>query len=124
MFTATTGTRGLFSILTAAGVLCLAATTAGCSRDASSPGESNIDYRKALEQGRQRRTAAANLVVVTEALRRFHVDLGRLPNDLNELVRLGYLRQIPPAPPGAAYGYDRVHGNVTYVQAQQQPVNP
>lgn len=44
---------------------------------------------------------------MTEALLKFNRDKKRAPTDWQELVTTGYLKQIPTAPPGKRYVFDR-----------------
>ena len=57
--------------------------------------------KKRLEM---RLTALERAVVIENALDKFKVQEGRLPNELNELVTAGYLIVLPPDPYGGTWG--------------------
>ncbi len=98
------GLRGAWAA-PALGALALAA--AGCSRAPRARlTEDGIAPEQAaafLEQGAARAEAAYQLIRLGEALRHFQQDLGRNPDNLAELVRLGYLPEIPVHPEGGEY---------------------
>jgi hypothetical protein len=48
-----------------------------------------------------------NIVLLEEKAKAFHNDLGRWPNDLDELVTAGLIDKIPPDPFGKGYEMDR-----------------
>lgn len=47
--------------------------------------------------------ASAALGALTEAVRRFGAEKQRVPKDLNEVISAGYIRNMPPAPPGKKF---------------------
>jgi hypothetical protein len=69
------------------------------------------------ELGKQQKSAQSTLskVGIDQAIQRFHVDQGRLPKDLDELVAKGAMTQIPPAPRGMKYDYDSKTGVIKVV---------
>lgn len=54
-------------------------------------------YFSALEQGRDR-VQKQNVATLRDAIDKFRADLGRYPEDLEELVVKKYLRQVPLDP--------------------------
>jgi general secretion pathway protein G len=54
-------------------------------------------YFSALEQGRDR-VQKQNVATLRDAIDKFRADLGRYPEDLEELVLKKYLRQVPLDP--------------------------
>lgn len=46
------------------------------------------------------------LAELTQALRKFSVEKRQVPTSLNELVAAGYIKNLPQAPPGKAFGID------------------
>jgi hypothetical protein len=106
------------------GVVAAVLLLAGCGRQGSKPAPppgGQKDYRALLDHARKRQSANAALQTITEAIYKCQVDLGRSPKDLPELVRLGYLSELPPAPDGAALYYDAALGNVSLVATTQVP---
>lgn len=103
------------------------ALAAGCARERSRVVESDDeraeerDYRSMLDRARSRQTAAQALAAIEEGIQRFQFDLARLPTNLYELVAQGYLKDLATPPPGQAYSYDPVHGNVRLVSVADDP---
>ena len=109
------------------GLLLLLLAT-GCPRErnrAVTPGDrvagEKKDYAGMLDRVRDRQKSAAVVGTIQEGLKRFQIDLGRLPTNLYELVSLKYVKDIPEAPEGFAYYYDPVHGNVQLIRANTEP---
>ena len=105
-------------------VLSVGGLVAGCSRErnrAVSPDENEAaaegprDYQEMLSRARNKSSHVDTLNRLEDAIQRFQYELARLPTNLNELANRGYLAQIPPPPPGQAYTYNPVHGNVGIV---------
>lgn len=44
--------------------------------------------------------------ILSEAMARFHDKYKRLPRNFGELVTAGFIKSIPPPPPGKRYGVD------------------
>lgn len=59
--------------------------------------------------------ARADLKKVQIAVRAYEAEEGRFPPTLDALVLRGMLRELPPAPPGAAYAYDPRTGAIKLV---------
>lgn len=105
--------------------LALLALAISCSRERSraveavaAEGAEERDYRGMLERARERQAPDALIATVEKSIQRFQFELARLPTNLMELVVLGYLPEIHPAPDGFAYSYDPVHGNVRLTPVQ------
>ena len=56
-----------------------------------------MQYRSTVQRGREA-VLAENLYRMRDAIDQFHVDKGKYPADLSELVAAGYLRSIPLDP--------------------------
>lgn len=56
-----------------------------------------MQYRSTVQRGREA-VLAENLYRMRDAIDQFHVDKGKYPADLSELVSAGYLRSIPIDP--------------------------
>lgn len=109
--------------LTAATSLLLA----GCGDKSSSTGQSNnatsgnpltspVDYLDAAGKAKQSAVKTVDVASVNQAIQMFHVDQGRFPKDLNELVAEKYMPKIPDAPFGSKLVYDATTGKVKVVK--------
>ena len=56
-----------------------------------------MQYKSTVQRGREA-VLAENLYRMRDAIDQFHVDKGKYPVDLSELVSAGYLRSIPLDP--------------------------
>jgi hypothetical protein len=75
-----------------------------------------VDYLGALGKAKQNATKTVDVAAVNEATRRFQVEVGRLPKDLNELVQEKYLPRLPATPYGMTLVYDPVTGETKVVK--------
>ena len=73
------------------------------------------DYLTGL--GKAKRTADAQVesASLNKTVQLFYAQEGRYPKDLNELVRPGYLSQLPAPPHGMKFDYNRATGEVKVV---------
>jgi general secretion pathway protein G len=56
-----------------------------------------MQYKSTVQRGREA-VLAENLYRMRDAIDQFHVDKGKYPADLSELVSAGYLRSVPVDP--------------------------
>jgi general secretion pathway protein G len=56
-----------------------------------------MQYKSTVQRGREA-VLAENLYRMRDAIDQFHVDKGKYPADLSELVSAGYLRSVPLDP--------------------------
>jgi hypothetical protein len=109
-------------------VLCVAAAVlVGCGGHGNGPGTPTnavssgnpitapVDYLGAVGQAKQKAVKTVDLTSLTQAVQLFHVSEGRFPKDLNELVALKYIAQIPAAPYGQKIVYNPATGQVSVV---------
>jgi hypothetical protein len=80
------------------------------------PLTASVDYLGAVGKAQKLATKTADLTSLTQAIRQFHAGEDRFPNDLNELVREGYLPRLPAAPPGTRLEYNPARGEVRWVK--------
>jgi len=99
---------------------CLAlAALVSCSREGNT--QSDLpDQRELIEHARQRGAVLANLELLADGVEQFHIQLGRFPTNLAEVVRVGYVDEMPPLPEGMVYSYDPVFGHIRVVRFDQQ----
>lgn len=77
-----------------------------------------VDYLNAITKAEQSAIKTVDVSAVNSAIKRFQVELGRLPADLNELVQEKYLPRIPPVPYGTKLVYDATTGEAKVVKQQ------
>jgi len=59
---------------------------------------------------------AVDLDALTQAVRRYGAEKRRVPSNLNEVVAAGYLKVLPPPPPGMRYVIDPTRLEVLLVK--------
>ena len=69
-----------------------------------------------LTRVRERRKAKDDLALLQKSVEDCQIQIGRLPTNMVELVRLGYVDQIPAPPPGTTYTYDPVQGRIGLIR--------
>ena len=74
-----------------------------------------VDYLGAVAKGQQTAVKSIDVSVLKQAIMLFHEAEDRYPTDLNELVKLGHLRELPKAPYGIRLDYDPKTGTVKAV---------
>jgi len=74
-----------------------------------------VDYLGAVSKAQQSSVKTIDVAQLTQAIQMFQASEDRLPKDLNELVSLHYLREIPKAPHGQKIVYDANTGAVKVV---------
>jgi len=96
-----------------------AAEAPGAGRDfhepATSPGSSGAAQASAAPALSQS-TPPVDLDTLTQALRRYSAEKRRLPSSLNEVVAAGYLKVLPPPPPGMRYAINPARVEVVLVK--------
>lgn len=108
--------------------LAAAAFTAGCGDNSSNSTQSaatnSVDtsaasapaeYLGALARSKQTADKTIETTSINKAIELFQVDKGRLPKDLDELVKEKYLPQLPKPPVGMKFNYDPNTGVVKVV---------
>ena len=96
-----------------------AAEASGAGRDfhapAASPGSSRTAQASPTPTLSQP-TPPVDLDALTQALRRYSAEKRRLPSSLNEVVAAGYLKVLPPPPPGMRYAINPARVEVVLVK--------
>ena len=85
------------------------------SSDTASPLTAPVDYLDAINKGQRSAERTVDTASITKAVELFHVENGRFPKDLNELVAEKFLPQIPTPPRGMKITYDADTGKVKIV---------
>ena len=95
----------------------------GCSDKGGSPSNSSGnpldapgDYLKAAAKGQQDAIKTVDTAALTKAIEMFQIDKGRLPKDMDELVKEKFIPKIPEAPAGMKITYDATAGTVKVVK--------
>lgn len=76
------------------------------------------DYIGAVGQAQKQAAKVVDLVQVQQAVRQFQAAEERLPKDLDELVREGYLPALPKLPAGLKFEYNVKTGEVRAVPSR------
>lgn len=84
----------------------------------ASPATAPLDYLAVQGQAKKHSEKVVSLAQVQQALQQFHASEDRWPNDLNELVKAGFLAAVPQVPAGQRLQYDRANGTVRVVRVQ------
>ncbi|MBE7500234.1 MAG: hypothetical protein HS113_07995 [Verrucomicrobiales bacterium] len=71
-----------------------------------------VDYVGAVGRAGQHSAQVVDLAQVKQAIQQFHAGEDRYPQNLEELVREGYLAKLPKLPAGREYRYDPATGQV------------
>ena len=82
------------------------------TNDNSSVITAPVDYLGAVGAAKQQSVKQIDLAQLTQAIQMFLASEDRLPKDLNELVSMNYLREIPKPPYGKKIVYDASTGTV------------
>jgi len=80
-----------------------------------SPLTAPVDYLDSINKGQRSAERTVDTASITKAIELFHVENGRFPKDLNELVTEKFLPQIPTPPRGMKITYDAGTGKVKVV---------
>jgi hypothetical protein len=83
--------------------------------DSASPLTAPVDYLDAINKGQRSAERTVDTASLTKAIELFHIENGRFPKDLNELVTEKFLPQIPTPPRGMKISYDAATGKVKVV---------
>jgi hypothetical protein len=89
-----------------------AASATNTADSGSSPLTAPVDYLDSLNKGQRSAERTVETASITKAIELFHVENGRFPKDLNELVTEKFLPQIPAPPRGMKITYDADTGKV------------
>lgn len=95
--------RVLFTVLAC---LACAACSQERSRAVTTPGAAKErDYREMIERSRARGREQDALQKMQDAIGRFHLEIGRLPTNITELVIRRYVDTIPTLPANQQFDY-------------------
>lgn len=77
-----------------------------------------VDYLGAAAKAKRAAEKTVDTVSINQALSLFHVQEGRFPKTLNELVSKRYLSSVPAPPSGMKYDYNPQTGQARLIPAQ------
>lgn len=107
---------------TSIGLLALAFTLVGCgdkqsTAEAPAPTKSAADgtYLGNMVQAQKLAVKTVDTVSLNSAIQTFQVQEGRNPKDLNELIEMKIMGQLPLPPKGMKFDYDAKAGTVKVV---------
>jgi hypothetical protein len=75
-----------------------------------------VDYLGAVGKAKQTAVKTVDVASINQAIQMFHVEHGRFPKSLDELVEEKFLPRIPDAPYGMKIEYDAQTGKVRVVK--------
>jgi hypothetical protein len=93
--------------------------TTNTSATVGNPITAPADYVGAVGRAAQHSAKVVDLAQVTQAIQQFHAGEDRYPQNLDELVKEGYLVKLPTLPAGLRYEYNTANGQVKAVAAAQ-----
>ena len=93
-----------------------AAPATNSSTSSGSPLTAPVDYIAAAGKAQQNAIKTVDTTSLNQAIDLFHVDQGRYPKDLNELVEKKFVPELPPPPFGMKLVYDANSGKVSVVK--------
>jgi PBP1b-binding outer membrane lipoprotein LpoB len=112
--------KATFAVLAASSLFL-----AGCGDSSSNPPKATnenssvitapVDYLGAVAKAQQASIKTIDIAQLTQAIQAFQVEQDRLPKDLDELVKMNYVREMPKAPYGKKIVYDANTGTVKVV---------
>lgn len=95
-------------------VLVAGIVAAGCGKEQNAaPATAPSGYVGALVKGQQTAVKVIDATSLNQDIQLFNVQEGRNPKDLNELVAMRYLGQLPDPPLGTKFVYDAAQGKVS-----------
>lgn len=86
---------------------------------AGNPIAAPADYVGAVGRAAKHSAKVVDLAQVTQAIQQFHAGEDRYPQNLDELVKEGYLVKLPALPAGMRYDYNAANGQVKAVTGEQ-----
>ena len=106
-------------------IIVVLAVGLGCSRQGATavpgtePEAEPKNYQEMLDRTRARQEVTSQVDEIRLIIAQFQHRLGRTPTNLYELVKLGFVENIPIPPKGFVLSYNPVHGNVDLVNTQR-----
>ncbi len=108
----------LWTLTSIIGIALILGIGPGCGKERSravSPEEAAAggeerDYSDVLRRVREKHADTQKLDRLRTSIETFQIDLGRPPSNIVEMVKVGYLKEIPEAPAGMMYHYDPTNG--------------
>lgn len=78
-----------------------------------------VDYVGAVGRAQKHSAKVVDLAQVSQAIQQFHAGEDRYPQNLDELVKEGYLVKLPALPAGMRYDYNAANGQVKAVTGER-----
>ncbi len=115
--------------------LALAVFLAACNGSDSKPAETKkepsklgenpvaapLDYIAAIGKAQRANIGRLDQAKLVDAIQKFEAGESRPPKDLEELVTMKYIAEIPPAPKGMRLEYKAADGSFMYVPITSEP---
>jgi len=91
------------------------ATTTNSSASSGNPITAPVDYLGAVGKAKQSADKTLNTASLNSTIQLFYAQEGHYPRSLNELVKPGYLSQLPQPPAGMKFDYNPNTGQLKVV---------
>lgn len=110
-------------------VLMVSGLLAGCGQkekpssttdnnSSGNPITAPVDYLGAVNKAQKTAVKVVDLASLKNAIHLFHAQEDRYPANLQELVSMRYIADVPSAPAGSQLSYNPANGEVKFVKAQ------
>lgn len=97
--------------------LILVFISPGCKKNKEekqlTPLNAPLKYGETMSQAIKRAKVMDSVLYLKNKINTFHLQEGRYPIDLNELIQKGYIDKLPTLPEGMQYVYDNKTGNIS-----------
>lgn len=85
------------------------------SSSSGNPITAPVDYLGAVNQAQKSANNTLSLVGLKQAIQAYQAQEGKLPKDLQDLVKAQVIPKLPDAPRGMKFSYDAASGDVKVV---------
>ena len=103
----------LIALLASAG--CKDNSPATSSTSSGNPLTAPVDYLGAVNNAQKSANNKLSLVGLQQAIQTYQAQEGKLPKDLQDLVKAQVMPKLPDAPRGMKFSYDAASGDVKVV---------
>lgn len=96
-------------------ILCLFISS-GCSKkkkEELTPLNAPLKYGETIGRTVKKAKAMDDILYLKNKINTFHIQEGRYPKSLEELVEKGYIEKLPSPPEGMQFVYDSKTGDIT-----------
>jgi len=105
----------LIALLASAGCKDNSAPAGSSSTSSGNPITAPVDYLGAVNNAQKSANNTLSLVGLKQAIQAYQAQEGKLPKDLQDLVKAQVIGKLPDAPRGMKFSYDAASGDVKVV---------